>query len=151
MSRPRKPTHLKLLDGNPGKRAITPPPKVSPERPIAPPHLSDEAKREWGYLVPRLDEIGMLSKIDRTALEIYCESVSTWRAATAILHEGGVLIRGDKGRIVKNPAAQIARDAATTVRLIGSEFGLTPASRERMALLLGGTGGDDELDAVLEG
>lgn len=150
MPRKRKPTHLKLIDGNPGKRRINPPPKLPPSRPIAPPHLSDEARREWGYIVPRLDATGMLSKLDRTALEVYCDAVATYRAAMAMLNEAGPLVRGDKGRVVKNPAAQIARDAATTIRLMGSEFGLTPAARERIAMG-GGVGAGDDLEDVLGG
>lgn len=126
-----KPVALKLIDGNPGKRRIDPTPKAPPSRPVAPASLSEEARREWAYIVPRLDEIGMLSKLDRAALEVYCESVATHRAAIVLLRRG-VLVEGDKGRVVKNPAAQIVRDSATTIRMLAAEFGLTPSSRARM-------------------
>lgn len=149
MPRKPKPPHLKVVDGNPGKRPIEKP-RTAPSRPIAPAHLSDGAKTEWGYVVPRLDEIGMLNKIDRTALEVYCEAVATHREAVASLRQGGVLVRGDKGRVVKNPAAQIVRDSATTIRLLGAEFGLTPSSRTRMALPDINTS-DEELDEILSG
>ena len=148
--RKRKPTHLKLIDGNPGKRKLEPAPKVPPQRPIAPSTLSEEARKEWQYVVPRLDEVGMLTKVDRTALEVYCEAVATHREAIGHLRELGILVRGDKGRVVKNPAAQLARDAATTIRLFCSEFGLTPSSRMRMDVP-GMSDGGISLDEILGG
>ena len=43
-----KPTHLKLLNGNPGKRAINPnEPKPPAELPAPPDYLSEIAKVEW--------------------------------------------------------------------------------------------------------
>lgn len=134
MPMPRKPTALKLLDGNPGKRPIDPTPKAPPARPTPPRGLSPGARAEWRHTVPLLDELGVLAAVDRTALEIYCETVATWREATRLLRANGLLVRGDKGRTVKNPAAQIVRDSAGIIRGYLNEFGLTPAARERLAL-----------------
>ena len=43
-----KPTKLKLLEGNPGRRPINDKePKPKERLPQCPTHLSEEAKREW--------------------------------------------------------------------------------------------------------
>ena len=74
-----KPTHLKLVTGNPGKRALNenePKPELS--LPSPPPHLDDEAKVEWGRVSERLYALGCLAEIDRAALAAYCQAYSRW-------------------------------------------------------------------------
>lgn len=142
----RKPTHLKLLEGNPGKRSLPVNEPAPPrERPSAPRWLSNEARREWRYIVPRLDALGLLTKIDRTALEVYCESVAIYRAAIEEIHERGVMVDGQKGTRVKNPAIQIQRDAARLISSYGRMFGLSPGDRAGME----GGGGTLTGDAAL--
>lgn len=43
--------------------------------------------------------------------------------------QGGILVKGDGGNFVKNPAMQIVRDTAHTIRSYAQEFGLTPSAR----------------------
>lgn len=69
------PTVLKLHQGNRSKRPIDMSgvnPKV--EIPDAPNHLGKEAKKEWKRITPELLELGLISKIDRTALAMYCQA-----------------------------------------------------------------------------
>lgn len=147
-----KPNHLKLIDGNPGKRAIEKP-KVAPSRPIAPHDMTAEAKREWSYVVPHLDALGLLHKVDRAALRAYCELVSTNIAATRDLEKRGYFVEGADGGIVKNPAVSVQTQTATQIRLFSSEFGLTAASRMRLELPdpSATAGGEDPLEDVLDG
>lgn len=74
------PTHLKLVRGNPGKRAIKkgePKPTLD-DAPLPPAFLNDDAKVEWGRVVPDLQRCGLLTKIDRAALAGYCQAYGTW-------------------------------------------------------------------------
>lgn len=150
--RPR-PTHLKALEGNPGKRPLNlAEPKTPPGRPIAPPDLSDDAKKEWQYIVPKLDEMGVLHKADRRNLVIYCELVATFNEATNWVKDKGVIVSGrNKGEAVKNPAVQIQRDAARLISTYSRMFGLDPA--DRASLEVGGLPADAAraLGAVLAG
>lgn len=150
--RPR-PTHLKAIEGNPGKRPLNEAePKAPPGRPIAPPNLSDDAKKEWQYIVPKLDELGLLHKLDRRNLVIYCELVATFNEATAWVKDKGVIVSGrDKGEAIKNPAVQIQRDAARLISTYSRMFGLDPA--DRASLEVGGLPADAAaaLSAVLAG
>jgi len=145
MARPPVPTALKVLRGNPGKRPLTKnEPKPSLGAPGCPSWLSIEARAEWRRVVPRLDEIGMLTKVDRAALATYCETWATFVYAQRQVHEHGIVIMAvekisDDGQVIytratKNPAIIVARDAANQIRQFCTEFGMTPSARTRLSL-----------------
>jgi phage terminase small subunit len=72
MPYPATPTALKLLAGNPGHRPLNQnEPKPELVAPTCPSHLSREAKREWRRIVPELEKLGLLTRIDRAALAAY--------------------------------------------------------------------------------
>jgi P27 family predicted phage terminase small subunit len=151
-----KPTALKLLQGNPGKRPINrnePQPRA--KAPGCPTWLPAEGKAEWRRVVPELDRIGMLTKVDRAALAAYCAAWALLVRATRDVEANGLIAEAvDKEvetvdgvvhlivRRTKNPAVLIARDAAAQVRQFCAEFGLTPSARSRMDLPDSGGGGD---------
>jgi len=71
-----KPVALKLLEGNPGKRALDLSAGVNPQVgiPSIPKHLGVEARKEWKRITPLLEELGLISGLDRTALALYCQA-----------------------------------------------------------------------------
>ena len=150
------PTALKVLQGNPGKRPLNRrEPKPPPTAPGCPTWLSIEAKAEWRRVVPVLDQLGMLTKVDRAALATYCEEWATFVYAQRLVHEHGITIKVHEStsldgqtlyfRPTKNPALQVARDAADKVRQFASEFGLTPSARTRLEIP---EADDGELDSI---
>jgi P27 family predicted phage terminase small subunit len=71
---------------------------------------------------------------DTAALVDLCTCVVRLAQAEAAIAEHGVLVDGYRGSLVKNPAVTIAMQyRAAVVRWCG-EFGLTPASRAKLAL-----------------
>ncbi len=68
------PSALNRLRGNPGKRT---PNKLEPKPAVgigsSPRWLNAEGKLEWARIVPELELIGLLTKVDRGVLSIYCE------------------------------------------------------------------------------
>lgn len=72
-----KPAALRALEGNPGKRALNLAEGINPqvEIPSAPRHLGNEARKEWKRITPFLEELGLISGLDRTALALYCQAV----------------------------------------------------------------------------
>lgn len=72
-----KPAALKLLEGNPGKRSLNLADGINPrvEIPSAPKHLGIEARKEWKRITPILEELGLVSGLDRAALALYCQTV----------------------------------------------------------------------------
>lgn len=74
MANPRKPTALKLVQGNPGKRALNPAePKPARALPSPPDHISIRARNAWGRVATMLDRMGVLTEADGLALERLCE------------------------------------------------------------------------------
>lgn len=107
--------------------------ETKPERPIAPAYLSDYAKSEWSYIVPKLDTLRILGKVDRAVLASYCEAVGTFREATeALQREGNTLvIKSIAGGYYQNPWLAIRNRATADILKLSSEFGMTPSSRSR--------------------
>lgn len=139
-----KPTHLKLVTGNPGKRTIKPdaiqPPARS--RVLAPPeHLSREAKNEWKRLAPMLTKLGILSDLDRASFAAYCQAYGRWKAAEDSLADlarkddsgmGAMLVTTKAGNTIQNPLVGVANRAMDMMVKYAAEFGFTPSARTRV-------------------
>ena len=136
-----KPTHLRLVTGNAGKRPI-PKGEAKPalELPMPPPELSDDAKVEWGRVSAELYRVGLLSKIDRAALAAYCQAYGRWMQAERALARmaasdpimNGLLIKTSNGNAIQNPLVGTANKAMNDMVRIAVEFGMTPSARSRI-------------------
>jgi P27 family predicted phage terminase small subunit len=148
--RPPKAHHLKVIEGNPGKRRLVEPPKAPPRRPRCPEWLTPYAKTTWRRLVVILDDLGLLTLADRDTMAALCEAVSRFKASTEKIAASDVLVKGDRGP-VKNPAIQIQRDATRDIATFSAMFGLSPADRVRLlgAGNAGRGGSGDELERML--
>jgi P27 family predicted phage terminase small subunit len=126
-----KPTALKLLEGNPGKRALNarePKPTPAQTSALTPRRFLDRyGREEWRRVVPELDRLGLLTAVDLAAVEIYCDLYAQWRRARVTLRTG---FRDKAGK--RKPEAQVVKDTATLLRQYMVEFGLTPSSRARL-------------------
>ncbi len=140
--RPPKPTRLKILAGNPGKRKLPEKePQPRAETPTMPAWLSAEAKQEWRRIVPELQALGLLTIVDRVALASYCQAWAELVIATQLLSKEGRVVFSDiisrSGEYVGtkqalHPAVRMQRDAFARVKQFIGEFGLTPASRTKV-------------------
>ena len=130
-----KPTHLKLLEGNPGHRPINgTEPKPPGELPTCPSHLSPTAKAEWKRLARDLNRIGLLTLVDRAALATYCQSYGRWVEAERKLQETPPLLKTPAGYIQLSPWLTIANKERELMARYMAELGLTPSSRSRLAV-----------------
>lgn len=142
------PTHLKLVRGNPGKRAL---PKKGTEIPVVveeispPPFLSDDAKVEWGRMLQALVALKLVSSLDRAAFAAYCQAYGRWAQAERALatmrerdpNAAGLLVKTTGDNIIQNPLVGIANKAMADMVRYAAEFGMTPSARVR----LNGSGG----------
>ena len=146
-----KPTPLKLLEGNPGKRAVNDREPVPPDSiPDCPEFLDEEARAEWFRTVPVLRQMGLLSDADRSALAAYCTAYSRWVAAEKQVRQyGSVVLSPNKKFPMKSPYLTVADQAMETMRKFMVEFGLTPSSRSRIRVPDDGDA-KDEFDAFME-
>lgn len=145
-----KPTMLKLLAGNPGKRPLNErEPTISGGIPDCPEFLDAVAKAEWERVAPLLDDMGLLSQADRAALAAYCVAYSRWRNAEEQVAKFGTIVKSpDKGFPMKSPYLTVADQALENMRKLMVEFGLTPSSRSRISVL--GEGKRNAFDEFLE-
>jgi P27 family predicted phage terminase small subunit len=128
-----KPTRLKLLQGNPGKRKLNrEEPKPRPSLPEPPVYLSSEAKEHWGVVAAQLSEAGLLTDLDRDALALYCEAYARWVHANQQLARFGPLVKSPNGYPMQSPFLAIANKAFEQMRAMLVEFGMTPSSRSRV-------------------
>lgn len=141
MPTPKKPTNLKVVEGTFRKdRALANEPKPELEIPAVPPHLSDEAKVEWGRVSQELHSLGLLSRIDRAALAAYCECWSDWIEASRLCAtkdgQDRKVIKTAAGNFVENPYFSIKKRSAELMHKFMVEFGMTPAARTRINVLV---------------
>src|SRR5690348_1570814 len=128
--RPPKPTRLKVLTGNPGKRPLNrDEPRPEPVIPECPAELGPVARREWDRLAGQLAALRMLTELDRAALAMYCSAYAMWVDAIAKIGALGTVVRSPQGFPIQNPFVAIANRQCEIMMRIASEFGFTPASR----------------------
>ncbi len=135
-----KPTHLKVIAGNPGKRPLNEDePEFAPDLPEPPAFLSEEAKTEWDRVAGELYAKGVLTAMDRGALAVCCQLYGRLVQAETALAElaekdpstHGLLIKTGRGA-AENPLVGIARRSMDLYLRGCAEFGMTPSSRSRI-------------------
>jgi len=141
-----KPTAVRLIDGNPGKRGFNPDEPVPPEgMPTCPSHLSDAAVFEWDRLARVLFDMGVLTMIDRAAFAAYCQVYGRWVEAEERLQLTPLLLKAPSGYVQQSPWLSVANKQLELMARYLAEFGLTPASRSRIIVH------DDLIDLEPEG
>ena len=130
-----KPTSVKILSGNPGKRALNHhEPKPIAAIPECPTELNPAARTEWDRLVKDLAPLKMLTSLDRAALATYCQAYALWSEAITAVHKFGVMVKSPSGYPMQSPYIAMANKQAEIMMRIASEFGFTPASRSRISV-----------------
>jgi len=132
-----KPSHLKAVQGNPGKRPLNNrEPKPQYTMPKCPDWLSLEAKDEWKYVAGELFKMGLLSHVDRAALAAYCQVYARWREAEKFIKITGLVIMTSYGNEIQSPYVGIANKSLEMMHKFLVEFGMTPSSRSRLSVKL---------------
>lgn len=131
---PPKPTRLKVLQGNPGKRSLPKgEPRPEPGIPTRPHWLSPEAKREWTRVVPELARLGLLAKIDRGMIAAYCQSWAMYVAAVKKARRSGMTYVTEKGYEGQAPSIGISVRMMEKMIAFSARFGFTPSDRSRLS------------------
>lgn len=142
--RPPKPTALKLVTGNPGKRAIN---RQEPDPDYlddleAPAHLPERAKKFWNVLAPKLRKARLLTELDVSALEKLCVAeMNYWEVTDRIGMD--FVISGEKSDYT-NPLLNQQSMYLKQIMMLYREFGKTPAARVRIAINPQGDMFDDQ-------
>lgn len=145
-----KPTAVKVLEGNPGKRPLNMyepvPEKKAPE---CPSWLNDEAKEEWDRLADKMVNLGTLTEMDMAAFAGYCQSYARWKEAEEFIEKHGPIVKTPSGYWQQVPQVSIAQTNLKVMLKFCSEFGLTPSFRSRMIAGEVQEGSVDEMEFLL--
>lgn len=152
------PANVHQLRGNPSKKALGAildefRPEV--EIPDFPSWIWPEAKKEWKRISVELERYGLVSRLDRSALVLYCQAWAkmVWAerrlsAAMKLAEEArvkaeaaGIEYQGGDGMMVKTANGNftyshhwvVGRHAAAQVKSCLDLFGLSPSSRSRVS------------------
>jgi P27 family predicted phage terminase small subunit len=128
-----KPTAIKRLAGNPGKRAWNHDEPMPPEdMPDCPGHLSDLAQEEWQRIAGTLHDMGVPTAVDRAALAAYSQAYGRWAEAEEKLKDMPVMLKAPSGYVQQNPWLSVANKQLELMGRYMTELGITPASRSRV-------------------
>lgn len=125
-----KPTALKLLEGNPGRRPIRDDePEFLPIVDLEPPDYLEGgvARKKYQELMPKLARCGLATEADIDAIACYCEAWSRYRQAQSHLRQ--LMVAGADGDQKRNPYHGLMRNALDDMRKFWSDFGMTPSAR----------------------
>ena len=164
--RPRKPLAVQMAAGDPakiGKNKLARMVRDEQERytrgePKMPDFLSKEAKREWRRMVPLLLQGRVLSESEGVALGSLCQDIATLSLAQRDVQKRGLIVRvgasrNAEGKVINegelrvHPLLAVIDKLSPRVFMGLREFGLTPASRSRAAVV--SPKGDAELWEIL--
>jgi len=134
MGRPRKPTALHLVGGNPGHRPLN---SAEPEPDLLddltpPASLSDRSAVVWIELAPMLRKIGVLTVADKIALEMMCDAVSDYRHARTELGLDFVAKNSRTGSEMLSQWLIAKQMSGKRAEAWMAKFGMDPVSRSRI-------------------
>ena len=153
------PANVHMLRGNASKKpigAILDEFRPEVEIPDFPSWIWPEAKKEWKRLATELERYGLISKLDRAALVLYCQAWAkmVWaeRALTRAMklaedaraeaESKGLEYMGGDGLMVKTANGNftyshhwvVGKHAASEVKRYLDLFGLSPSARSRVTV-----------------
>lgn len=145
-----KPTAIKQLEGNPGKRQLnTNEPKPKQKAPTCPKWLDDEAKKEWKRLAKQMEQLGILTEVDMAAFAGYCQSYARWKEAEEFISKHGAIVKTPSGYWQQVPQVSIAQQYMKQMTKFCEQFGLTPTSRSRIVTDKSDESAEDAMEQLL--
>ena len=131
--RPRKPSHLKLLDGNPGHKPFTFGPTFEKGFGSCPKYISKEGKKLWKTLTKELDSQGMSAKVYGALLEGLCYWYGEFRRLVIEVAEEDTFKSATSGYEGPRPQVKMSQVAFQNYKSACVEFGFSPASSSRVS------------------
>ena len=144
------PTHLKVIRGNPGKRALNhDEPKPEGDLVEPPNWMSEVQKAGWNYAIENAP-VGLLKKLDRSVLAVWVVAEDFHRRAVEQIEKFGLLTKApNTGLPIQSPYLAIVNRQAGIMLKSAEQLGFSPASRSRIQLMDSVAGDlDDEWSAI---
>lgn len=133
--RPAKPTAIKKLQGNPGKRPLNkhePKPAKPAAVPRCPAWLPDDAKKIWREHAKKLWAAGVLTELDVSAAAALVEAEALYRLAVDMIRVEGSIQVTKSGYQQLSGWMTVRNNALKQAQALWREFGMTPSARSRI-------------------
>ncbi len=147
VGRPPKPSRIRELEGNRGRRPIPKGVNV-PSRPIAPDYFDDQQKCLWRQIEYSMPA-GVLTLADSQAVERMAVAWARYRDCQVKITQLSMFARGSTGQLAMSPLVKIQALAAREMHQAGEVLGLSPVARARIAAPE--SSDDDPLALLLDG
>lgn len=105
--------------------------------PQCPSHLDAIAEQRWDEIAQDLHSLGLLGRLDRDELAVYCQAFSDWVRYRQMINDLEEKSRTGHVLITKNGFQQISawktleKQAIDQMRSAGNSFGMNPAARSK--------------------
>lgn len=130
-----KPTRLKVLQGNPGKRRLNTAEPEPLEGEIYQPEdvaADSVAAEEWARICPMLKQLGIIGAQDYLVLSDICRIHARRVMAQAKINELGPMVKGSLGAPTMNPFIKLAQECERDLRQLYRTVGLDPSGRSAL-------------------
>jgi P27 family predicted phage terminase small subunit len=151
-----KPTFLRLVEGNRGRRPVNRnEPKPAGRLQSPPPWFTAAQGEIWSYAIEHAPD-GLLRCLDRETLAVWCVACEMWQRAVerqAALDANSqlpMLIKTPDGFLVQSPYLPIINKQAAIMLKAAAELGFTPSSRTRISIPDGDGKYEDKAKKYLE-
>lgn len=101
--------------------------ELTPLTDEAPEWLDNDAKKEWGRILPLIKELPV-KDLDKGLLATYCQTYSNYKNATIQLEKEGMVVETERGTKLSSYYT-VQRDSVNTMNSICPKLGLTVESR----------------------
>ena len=128
-----KPTAVKVLEGNPGKRKLNKSEPVAEGDLAIPPAFLSVTQRVIWVNTLRVAPKGLLKAVDEAVLAKYCVAYDQFQRSSEDIARNGYETATQNGTTVA-PAVHVQKKAAQDMSSACSEMGFTPSSRSRLHL-----------------
>ena len=135
-----KPSRLRLIEGNPGRRPINQGEPVAPGALIdAPEWFSVQQRTIWDYAITNSPD-GLLRRLDRDVLVAWCVACEMHKRACQQQQKldantgAPMLTKTKDGNVIQSPYLPIINRQMLLMLKAASELGFSPVSRTRIEL-----------------
>lgn len=126
------PTALKRIKGTQPDRINKTEPKAPEGIPVAPDWLPEPVKLIFQRVALDIHAMGLASTVDADNLASYAQALYEHQRASLLIAKQGIIVFGDRGQPVRNPACVITQQTSAVILRYAREFGLTPSARTAM-------------------
>ena len=130
-----KPTWLKVIGGNPGRRPLNyAEPKPEGDLSVPPDWLTPSQRSVWEKAIADAPP-GLLRRVDESVFLVWVVAKDLHQSATEKIAQSGTIVRMPNSNMaVQSPWVAVLNKQAQIMLKASAEMGFTPSSRARVSL-----------------